>query len=98
MTTVLDDIIMIARTLPPRDKWVLLQILSDDLQHATLGGDTSLGFWTAPTLDEIAAVYPAQPVEDIHTLAVDFWPDDETADQINSFVATQRTADRVSHA
>ncbi|NTU85762.1 MAG: hypothetical protein HGA45_41610 [Chloroflexales bacterium] len=38
----------------------------------------------------------AAPVTDLADLATDFWPEDETADDINDYVARQRAADRLS--
>ena len=34
------------------------------------------------------------PVTDLADLAADFWPEDETADDINTFIARQRASDR----
>jgi hypothetical protein len=34
------------------------------------------------------------PATDLTTRAANFWPEDETADDINTFVARQRAADR----
>jgi hypothetical protein len=38
----------------------------------------------------------ATPVTDLAELGADFWPEDETADDINDFIARQRAADRLS--
>jgi hypothetical protein len=38
----------------------------------------------------------AAPVTDLAELAADFWPEDETADDINDYIARQRADDRMS--
>ncbi|GAB4198621.1 MAG: hypothetical protein OHK0022_18190 [Roseiflexaceae bacterium] len=37
-----------------------------------------------------------QPVADLSGLVAHFWPSDETADDVNSFIAEQRKQDRLS--
>ncbi|PDW04838.1 hypothetical protein [Candidatus Viridilinea mediisalina] len=36
------------------------------------------------------------PITDLADLAADFWPEDESADAINAFIAQERSADRMS--
>jgi len=45
-----------------------------------------------------ASVRRSQPVTSLDQLAAEFWPEDESADDINNFIAQQRTADRMSDA
>ncbi len=56
--------------------------------------DASAAFWSPRSLEEIAQAQMAPVVADIDDMGVDFWPDDETADDINQFVANQRQIDR----
>ena len=41
-----------------------------------------------------AEVKRTEPVTDLLQLVADFWPQDETADDINTYIAMQRTEDR----
>lgn len=43
-----------------------------------------------------AGIRRAAPVASLAELAADFWPEEETADDINDYIAQQRTADRTS--
>ena len=36
------------------------------------------------------------PVTDLNSLIADFWPEDESVDEINVFIAKQRELDRLS--
>jgi len=44
-----------------------------------------------------AFVKRTSPATDLDQLGADFWPDDESADDINTLIAEQRAADRLSH-
>ncbi len=96
--TPLQQVVDAARALSSRDKLELLAIISHDLQQAYALVDASAAFWAPRSLDEITQAQMAPAVTDIHDLAVDFWPDDETADDINQFVASQRQIDRERRA
>ena len=81
--SVLDE----AQTLSPVEQLQLIQALSQTLQQ----------HYQQPSVDTIPAlVKRSQPVTDINQLGVDFWPEDESADDINTFIAQQRVADRMS--
>lgn len=92
--TPLQQVVDAARALSSRDKLELLAIISHDLQQSYAFVDANAAFWSPRSLDEIAQAQMPPVVTDIHDLAVDFWPDDETADDINRFVAYQRQIDR----
>lgn len=96
MTPQLQQVIAAARALSPRDKLELLEAISHDLQH-TLTAE-SAAFWSSRPIGEIAHTQAAPVVTDIRALAVDFWPEDESADDINRFIAEQRHADRLRDA
>jgi len=81
--SVLDE----AQTLSPVEQLQLIQALSQTLQRR----------YQQPSTDTIPAlVKRSQPVTDLNQLGVDFWPEDESADDINTFIAQQRAADRMS--
>lgn len=85
MTTV-EEVKNAARKLNPVDQLQLIQELLRDLQQN----------YHQPTHTIPASVRRVAPVSDLAELAGDFWPEDETADDINNFVAQQRAADRTS--
>lgn len=98
MTVQLQQVIAAARALSPRDKLELLEVISHDLQHSYAFTDESATFWSARSIEEIVQAQAAPVITDIHTLAVDFWPEDESADDFNQFIAEQRGADRTRDA
>ncbi len=95
MTPQLQQVIAAARTLSPHDKLALLEVISRDLQQAYAVGEEGQAFWSPRSIDEVAQTQAAPAVTDISMLAVDFWPEDESADEFNQFVAGQRRADRL---
>jgi len=93
MTSQLQQVIAAARALPPRDKLELLGVISRDLQRVYGLAEESAAFWSPRTIDEIAQSQAAPVISDVRALAVDFWPEDESADDLSQFVARQRRAD-----
>jgi hypothetical protein len=85
MTTV-EEVRNAARNLKPVDQLQLIQELLRDLQQN----------YQQPSDTIPPNVRRAAPVGDLAEFAADFWPEDETADDINDFVAQQRAADRTS--
>ncbi|MSS70417.1 MAG: hypothetical protein EXS64_02905 [Candidatus Latescibacteria bacterium] len=98
MSAQLQQAIAAAHTLSPRDKLKLLETVVRELQQADALSEASAAFWSTRSLDEIAQTQSAPVVTDIHALVVDFWPEDETADDINQFIAERRHTDRAGAA
>lgn len=96
MTVALQKVIEAALTLAANDKLELLQVLATDLQQNATFSAANAAFWEVRSLDEIAATQQAGVINDVKTLAVDFWPDDESADDFNDFVADQRRIARMN--
>lgn len=90
MTPELQQVIAAARALPPRDKLELLGVITRDLQKAYSLAEESAAFWSPRTIDEIAQSQAAPVVSDVGMLAADFWPVEESADDLSEFVARQR--------
>ena len=87
MTTV-ESVLDAAQSLSPVEQLQLIQALSQGLQQR---------YQQIIPIDTIPpSVKRTQPVTDLSDRAVDFWPDDESAEDINTFVAQQRAADRLS--
>jgi hypothetical protein len=85
MTTI-KEVREAARRLPPVEQFQLIQELLRGLERGyQLPGDA------IP-----AGVRRAAPVTDLAELVADFWPEDETSDDINDYIAQQRAGDRLS--
>lgn len=87
MTTV-ESVLDAAQTLSPIEQLQLIQALSQALQQRYQQ--------FTPTDSIPPSVKRTQPVTDLGERAADFWPEDESADDINLFIAQQRIADRPS--
>jgi len=98
MLSELQQVIDAARALSLRDKLELLQIVARDLQQAEVFTEASTAFWSSRSLDAIAQSQSVPVITDVHALAVDFWPEDESADDFNQFIAARRHADRLREA
>lgn len=96
MTAQLQQVLTDARTLSAREKLELLQAISQDLQQTYDLNEATAQFWNPRPLAEIVTLQATPVVTNIDDLAADFWPEDETADDINEYIAAQRHADRSS--
>ncbi|NNJ09825.1 hypothetical protein EKD04_005755 [Chloroflexales bacterium ZM16-3] len=85
MTTV-EEVQEAALRLQPSQQLQLIQELLRRLQQG----------YQQPTNTIPPGVRRAAPVADLADLTADFWPEDETADDINDYIAQQRAADRMS--
>ncbi len=50
-------------------------------------------FWQPQTIEEIVQTQQTEPIQDISTLQVDFWPEQETADDFIEYIYQQRQED-----
>lgn len=89
MTAQLHDVLDAAKALSPLDQIELMQKLEE-----TLATGGSFAFWTIRSLDELARAQHVMPVNDIDDLKADFWPEDESADDVIGFIREQRQHDR----
>lgn len=94
----LQTVIAAVHALPLSEKLEVLQALSDDLSQLYTLEAGSSAFWLPKTLEELRVAQPAPVVTDVRTLATDFWPEEETAEDLNRFIAEQRRRDRVQEA
>jgi hypothetical protein len=83
-----------AQTLSPREKHELIEVIARSLVQADALESRSTAFLRGRTLDELIDEQQTPIIADISTLAADFWPEDESADDINAYVESQRHADR----
>ncbi len=93
MTAQLEFAVKTVRSLSPNDKLELLQFLTRDLQETYSLAQVNAAFWIPRSIEAMQPNVPA--ISHLDSLALDFWPADETADDVNTFIAAQRQADRV---
>lgn len=93
MTEALQQVVDAARALSPKDKLELVEIISGELN---LNGSQRISeeFWRPRSLDEIARNHASVVVTNVDDLVGDFWPQDESVDEFNQFIAEERENDR----
>ncbi len=87
----------VARNLSVDEQRELLRALSADLQKQPYDTDyktDAATFWASPSLDELVAEQQPPTANSLGDYVAHFWPDDETADDINTFIVRQRQHDR----
>jgi hypothetical protein len=94
MTSKLQDLIVSAQELSPLEQMELIRAVSQSLvQHYRQGTSVS-DFWQPQTVEEILEAQPVPPLKDISMLRADFWPEDESADDLIDYTYQQRAEDR----
>ena len=79
-----------AQPLSPREKYALIEIVARSLVQADALEARSATFLHGRTLDELIAAQQPPVITNISTLVADFWPEDESADDINAYIDAQR--------
>jgi hypothetical protein len=93
MTAKLQFIVDAAQRLSPSEQLELIQTIFQSWQHRFQ--QTAVSRELPPDSEALPAyVNRTPPVADLQSLAADFWPEDESADEINAFIAQQRAEDR----
>jgi hypothetical protein len=86
MTTSVERVFQAVQHLSPAEQLELIQVISQSLRQQ----------YQQPAADAIPEnVKRTAPVTDLAQLAADFWPEDESADDINAYIAQQRREDRM---
>ena len=93
-TTTVQAVVAAAQQLSPTEQLEVIQALTRVLQQRYLHAEAR------PTVVDDIIVLPATvrrtpPVINLRDFAGDFWPDDETADDINDYLTQQHAADRM---
>ena len=60
-------------------------------------GFMTTNFWQPQPIDSIVASQQTQPVSDLSTLQADFWPENESADDVIAFIEQQRREDKITN-
>jgi hypothetical protein len=87
MTTSVEHVFQTVQRLSPAEQLELIQVISQSLRRQYQQTEVN-------AIPE--TVKRAAPVADLAQLAADFWPEDESADDINAYIAQQRHDDRLS--
>jgi hypothetical protein len=95
MTTTprLQAVIDAVQELSPLEQLDLIQALSKSVQASYLGA-SSTDFWKPKTLQEHIRAQKPKLVIDVADLVAEFWPEDESADDIVQYIYGQRQEDR----
>jgi hypothetical protein len=86
MTASVERVLQVVQHLSPSEQLELIQAISQSLLRQYQQNEAN----AIPR-----AVKRTPPATDLAQLAADFWPEDETADDINDYVAQQRREDRL---
>jgi hypothetical protein len=90
MTTKLETLINSAQELSPFEQVELIRAVSQFLYQRYQKELSSIDFWHPPTIEEIVQVQQTPVIQDISTLEVDFWPEEETVDDFIEYIYRQR--------
>lgn len=93
MTATIESVIAAAQQLTPREQLEVIQSLSHMLlQQYTEKVSVPAESQSKPSIPSY--IRRTRPVMSLAQLAANFWPEDETADDINDYIAQQRVDDR----
>lgn len=86
MTSSVERVLRAVQHLSPAEQLELIQAISQSLRQQ----------YQPAAVDAIPEnIKRTAPVTDLAHLAADFWPEDESADDINAYTAHQRREDRL---
>jgi hypothetical protein len=86
MTANVERVFQAVQHLSLAEQLELIQVISQSLRR----------HYQQPETDAIPQyVKRTAPVADLAQFAADFWPEDESADEINAYIAQQRREDRL---
>jgi hypothetical protein len=95
MSPKLQSIIDAAQELSPLEQLQLIEAVSEFLQLKYQITQPTVDFWNPQSVEELVRTQNTQPVSNIAELAADFWPEQETADDIIEYLYQQRQEDRL---
>jgi hypothetical protein len=93
ITAQLQHAIEAAQRLSPHEKHQLIEIVARSLTLADALETGTATFLRGRTLDELIAEQQPPIITDIGALAADYWPEDESADDVNTYIEAQRRAE-----
>lgn len=92
MTIHPQEVIDAARTLSPPEQLEVVQAISQSLAHEYPYALRSAAFWASRSIEDIAGEQRTPTVTNVGALAADFWPQEESADDLLDFITAQRRA------
>jgi hypothetical protein len=92
--TTVQAVVAAAQQLSPTEQLEVIQALTRVLQEHYSSAPARSPRSDESMIDLPPTVRRAPLVTNLRDFAADFWPTDETADDINDYVAQQRAADR----
>jgi hypothetical protein len=95
MDSKLQTIIDSAQELTPYEQIELIHAVSQLLFRQYQPAPATTDFWEPKSLEQIIQLQPAPVIQDISTLQVDFWPEEEAVDDFIDYIYQQRTEDRL---
>ena len=95
MSPKLQSIIDAAQELSPLEQLQLIEAVSEFLQLKYQITRPTGDFWSPQSVEELVRAQNRQPVTNIADLAADFWPEQESADDIIEYLYQQRQEDRL---
>jgi len=96
MTADLQTLIVSAQQLSFFEQVELIRAVSRFLSQNYRKKESETEFWQSRTIEDIIQTQQTQPVQDISTLQVGFWPEQETADDFIDYIYQQRKEDGLS--
>jgi len=90
MTHALETAIQAVRALSSRDKLEILHFITQDLQQGYILAEENTAFWSSEHISTLIIDQNTPIITDVSTLNGDFWPEDESADDINTYIVQQR--------
>lgn len=95
MSIRLQTLIDAAQQLSPRERVDLIDAISHSLRHV-YAEEEAAAFWASKSLDEQLQLQKAPVVADLAEWRADFWPEEESVDELNAYLYQQRAEDRLS--
>ena len=89
-TALLERAIEAAQRLSAHEKYQLIETVAHSLSQVDALAANSAAFLRGRTLDQLRDAQQPPIVTDLDALAADFWPEDESADDINDYIEAQR--------
>jgi hypothetical protein len=96
MASKLQHLIVSAQELSPLEQMELIRAVSQSLVQHYRQDTSATDFWQPQTIEEILETQPVPLLKDISMLRADFWPEDESADDLIHYIYQQRAEDRLA--
>ena len=96
MSPQLQSIINEIQQLSTTEQKELLSVISKPIQSQYIQLKINNNFWNSKTIEQLLREQQVQVASSISEIGGDFWPQEESVDEFNDFILTQRHDDRSS--